>query len=578
MKKIQLLLLCCCWAVLSFGQETFPRNDVQDTRMGAYAFTNATIVVDENQSIPKGTLLIKEGKIQSVGANVTIPQGYTTVDLTGKFIYPSLIDLQTHYGMPEVKRPSGNRFRGPEQINSKKKGAYNSNEAIKSEFKSSEHFTIDKKMAKEMRNLGFGTVLTYRPDGFARGTGAVVTLAESTENKVMLNNLASAHYSFNKGSSGQSYPVSRMGHIALLKQTYLDAEWFSKQRTRPFTDQSLEAFIDCQKLPQFFEAGNWLDVLRADKLGDEVNVQYIISSQTDAYQRVKDIKASGATLIVPVNFPDAHDVEDPFDAERVSYKDMLHWELAPTNTAVLAKNGVPFALTADGLKKKSSFLTNVRKAIENGLTEKAALKALTTTPANLLGLSNQIGSLRNGHLANFLITNGKLFDKKTVIHENWIQGQPYRMSPLSTKDFGGNYTLTIDGKTYQMEVSGAAKSPKAKIIVNDSTDISVKSTFSDELISLSFPPEKGGKEKIRLSGWTSDSGWKGQGQLVDGSWVNWSATPSEASKKSEDKKDGKKGGKKGEKAALGKVMYPFRAFGVTEMPEQKNYLIKNATV
>jgi len=577
MKKIQLLLFFCCLTVLAVAQETFPRNDVQDTRMGAYAFTNATIVVDENTTIEKGTLLIKEGKIQAVGTNVTIPKGYTSIDLTGKHIYPSLIDLQTHYGMPEVKRPSGNRWSGPEQVQSKTAGAYNANEAIKAHFNGSEAFKIDKKAAGAMRKMGFGTVLTYMPDGFARGTGAVVTLAESNENKVLLKNAASAHYSFSKGSSGQTFPVSRMGQIALLKQTYLDAKWFGSQSPRPFADQSLEAFIANQRLPQFFEAGSWMEVLRADKLGDEFGAQYIISGSTDAYQRIEEIKASRATMIIPVNFPAANDVEDPFDAEKVSYKDMLHWELAPTNTAVLAKNGVTFALTADGLSKKDNFLANVRKAIKNGLTEKTALKALTTTPASLLGMSNQIGNLKKGSHANFLITNGNLFKAKTVIHENWVQGHPYRLSPLSAKDFSGEYALKINGQSYRLDVSGGAKSPKAKIIVDDTTNISVKAKFSEELITLSFQPDKKEKGKIRLSGWTESDGWKGQGQLVDGSWVDWSASATKAAEKKETpKKDKMK--KEATTADLGQVIFPFRAFGTAALPSQQTYLIKNATV
>ena len=576
MKKIQLLLLFCCLSILAVAQETFPRNDVQDTRMGAYAFTNATIVVDENTTIEKGTLLIKEGKIQAVGNTISIPKGYTSVDLTGKHIYPSLIDLQTHYGMPEVKRARRNRS-APEQIQSKTEGAYNANEAIKAHIKGSEVFKIDGKTADAMRKAGFGTVLTYHPDGFARGTGAVVTLAESNENKVLLKNAASAHYSFNKGSSAQTFPVSRMGHIALLRQTYLDAKWFGSQPTRPFADQSLEAFIASQNLPQFFEAGDWMNVLRADKLGDEFGVQYIISGETDAYQRVQEIKKSRATMIIPVNFPKANDVEDPFDAEKVSYKDMLHWELAPTNAGVLAKNGVRFALTSHGLDKGANFLANVRKAIKNGLTEKDALKALTTTPASILGMSGQIGNLKTGSHANFLITNGNLFKAKTVIHENWIQGHPYRLSPLTKKDFSGEYALKINGQSYRLDVSGGAKSPKAKIIVDDTTNISVKAKFSEELITLSFQPEKAAKGKIRLSGWTESDGWKGQGQLVDGSWVNWAATSTKAAtKKESDKK--KKTKKEEPMAALGQVTFPFKAFGTTTLPSQKTYLIKNATV
>jgi imidazolonepropionase-like amidohydrolase len=113
----------------------------------------------------------------------------------------------------------------------------------------------------------------------------------------------------------------------------------------------------------------------------------------DEYKRINEIKATKATFIVPVNYPDAYDVEDPFDAERISLADMKHWELAPTNLAALEKNGVPFAITTNGLRKTGDFLANVRKAIENGLTETGALKALTTTPAQLLKVDDQVGSI-----------------------------------------------------------------------------------------------------------------------------------------------------------------------------------------
>jgi imidazolonepropionase-like amidohydrolase len=579
MKKIRLALmglLSLCLSLQITAQETFPRNDVQDKRLGAYAFTNATIIVDENTTIENGTLLIKEGKIEAVGTNLRIPNGFTSMDLKGKYIYPSFIDLHTHYGMPKIKRPSGSPFSGPEQLSSKTPGAYNANQAIKAHFNSAEAFKIDKKMAGQMRQQGFGTVLTFHPDGVARGTGAIVTLVDNNENKALLNGAVSAHYSLNKGSSGQSYPFSPMGHIALLRQTYLDAKWYDSHKIKPFSDQSLEAFLQTQNLPQFFEAGGWKNILRADKVGDEFGVQYVIKGGSDAYQRVKEIKASGATLIVPLNFPMGHDVEDPFDAERVSYRDMLSWELAPTNLGVLEKNMVNFVITADDLKNKKDFMGNLRKAIKNGLSEKAALKALTTGPAEVIKMSDQIGSLAKGKVANFLITNGNIFKAKTIIHENWIQGQPHRLSPLSTKDFGGEYTLQINGQAYKMKISGPAKSPKATIVVDDSTNIQVKSKISKDLISLSFQPKKEAKGNIRLSGWAVANGWKGQGQLVDGSWIDWNATSAKGL-------DKKKAAKKADvdKTAnqeIGQVIYPFLAFGQKELPSQKTYLIKNTTV
>lgn len=576
-------LICLLYGITLTAQETFPRNDVKDIRAEAFAFTNATIVVDAQTTIKNGTLLIKDGFIEAASSNLAIPKGYQTIDLSGKYIYPSLIDMHTNYGQPKVERGRGGGFGGPEQIQSKTEGAYNANQAIKSHFQASEAFKVDKKSADAMRKIGFGTVLSFRPDGLARGSSAVVTLGEDRPNEVMLKNAAAAHYSFNKGSSSQDYPRSMMGFIALLRQTYLDAEWFEAQNPRTFTDQSLEAWINLQKLPQIFDAGNWINVLRADKIGDEFGKQYIIKGNTDAYKRIKEIKATNASLIVSVNFPQAYDVEDPFDAERVSLADMLHWELAPTNPGVLEANGIPFALTTHGLKNKKDFMGNLRKAIKHGLSESMALKALTSVPAQLLGVENQVGQLKQGMVANLIITDGELFKEKTNILENWIQGKPFRYKALENKDYSGKYALTVGNKSYNIEVNGKAGSNKAKLIVNDSTKLEVKAKFSKELITLNFKTDKKNKVQIRLSGWTSETGWEGRGQLADGSWVDWKANhTSPLDKKEEKTKAGPKGKKikkDGDgKEKLGTVIYPFLAFGTPTLPKQEILLIKNATV
>ncbi len=330
-RKLFLILafLFCGWAAHS--QETFPRNDVKDTRAGLYAFTNATLVVDYQTTIQNATLLVKNGRVEQTGTNITVPKGYTTVDLKGKYIYPSLIDMFTSYGLPEVERvrAGGGGFSGAEQMVSKTKGAYNANQAIRSHYHAADEFTMNIKVADEMRRQGFGAVMTVKQDGLARGTSSFVTLAESSDNHAMLRQKAAASYSLSKGSSTQNYPTSLMGSIAVLRQTYLDAEWFGSQKPRPFADNSLEAWIQTQQLPQIFDAPGWMNVLRADKIGDEFGVQYIIKGSGDEYKRIQEIKATKANLIVPVNYPEAYDVEDPFDAERVSLAEMKHWELAP---------------------------------------------------------------------------------------------------------------------------------------------------------------------------------------------------------------------------------------------------------
>ena len=171
-------------------------------------------------------------------------------------------------------------------------------------------------------------MLTHVKDGIARGTGTVVTLADDKENLVILKEKASAHLSFNKGSSTQSYPGSMMGSIALLRQTYLDAQWYKSRPTKEGVNISLDAWSTLQNLPQIFEANDKWNALRADRIGDEAGVRYIIKGGTNEYQRIADMKATNAAFILSLNFPQAQDVEDPSDARFVSLTDLKHWELA----------------------------------------------------------------------------------------------------------------------------------------------------------------------------------------------------------------------------------------------------------
>ncbi|MCB0631945.1 MAG: amidohydrolase family protein [Saprospiraceae bacterium] len=578
MKKLTyFLFIFLGYTSLIRAQETFPVNDVQDTRSQAYAFTNATIYTSSGTPMEGATLLIRNGKVQAIGKGLAIPKGYNSVNLDGKFIYPSFIDMYTSYGMPEAERTRGGGFGGAEQIQSNTKGAYNSNEAIKSEFNAAEVFTVNDKDAKKMRDLGFGSVLTFREDGLARGTSSTVTLADDTENEVMLKPITAAHYSFNKGSSRQQYPSSAMGYISLLKQTYLDADWYGSFAVKPFTDLSLEAWIKTQKMPQIFEANNWLNILRADKLGDEFGVQYIMKSGGDSYQRIDEVKASGATLIVPVNFPDAYDVDDPIDAYKVSLENMKHWELAPANLAHLEKAGITFALTTDGLSKKESFLDNLRKAINYGLSEEAALKALTTTPATLLGVSDMVGSLKSGMVANFIITSGNIFDEGTTLYENWIQGKRFKINDMLAPDLNGKYVLAVAGQSYNLEISGKPGRPQAKLMMNDTTEVKVNMSIDDDMISMNFVPDPKDKTggAIALTGWLSDNNLAGSGQLADGSWIDWKASFAEALPQK--KMTGNKGGD-GKAPPLGDIIYPFVAYGNNELPRQETILIKNATV
>ena len=567
---VALSLISLVWNVNA--QETFPVNDIKDTRAGAHAFTNATIVVDPQTTIQNATLLVKAGKIEQVGAGIKVPAGYAEIDLKGKYIYPSLIDIYTSYGLPAIESGrGGNPFGGPEQIEPKTKGAYNANDAIRSHYQASVEFNVNTKAAEDFRNAGFGSVLTFKADGIARGTSAFVTLNDGRDNKALLKSQAAAHYSFNRGTSTQNYPRSMMGYIALLRQTYMDAEWFASQNPRPFSDQSLEAWIQTQKLPQIFEANEWHNVLRADKVGDEFGVRYIIKGGGDEYKRIEDIKSANVPIIVPVNFPEPFDVEDPLDAFSVSLADMKHWELAPSNLARVEKGGIQFAITTNGLKSPNDFLANIRKAIAAGLSEAGALQALTTTPAKLLQVDNQVGALKKGMFANFIITSGKIFDEKTILHQNWVQGQQYVIKPLDVQDANATYSLTVNGQSGKLEITGDSGSPKAKVTF-DTTAVDASIRFANELVTISYQPLKAKQERVRLSGWKDTNGFKGKGQLPDGTWVTWTASRSGEIAKKDDKPASDLN------VSLGNVLYPFVAHGFSTLPPQQTILVKNATV
>lgn len=550
-------------------------NDVRDIRPGTYALTNATLILNSATRIDGGTLLVRNGKIEKAGKDIAVPAGYTRIDLGGKFIYPSFVDIYTNYGIPKVEAAGGQGFGGQEQIQSKTKGAYSPNQAIKSEYDAVREFTIDPKAAEKWRSSGFGTVLTFRADGIARGTSAVVSLAETRDQSVILKDRAAAHLSLVKGTSRQNYPSSLMGYIALLRQTYLDAEWYGKQNPKPFRDLSLEGWAAAQSLPQIFEANGWINILRADRIGDEFGKQYIIRGTGDEYQRIKEIKATGAPLIIPVAFPDAYDVEDPLDAENVSITDMKHWEMAPSNAARLEKAGVEFAITSDRLKDKGDFLKSLRKAVEYGLSEATALKAVTEIPARLVRVQDRVGSLGAGMDASFIIASGNIFQDETVLHENWVQGNRYVIKDLQPADASGKYKLSFSSRNYELEISGKAGQQKARIKVTDSLTVDGKMKLEENLITLSFVAGKGkSAENVRLSGWRTEKGWAGKGQMADGTWFDWDAPlAGPADKKDEKPKDTKKTAPE-----TGEVIYPFIAFGTKELPKASEMLIRNATV
>lgn len=598
MRKIKLLFSGLLFALLLQAQETFPVNGIADKREGSYAFTNATIVKDAQTTLTNATLIIREGKIVAVGVDLIIPKDAVVINCKDKFIYPSFIDIYTDYGIPQPQRAPGAggpvSFFGSSQITSNQKGAFGWNQALKSEVDAYRLFVADDVKAKVLRDLGFGTVLTHQKDGIVRGTGAVVTLSSQKENFSIIKEKASANYSFNKGTSTQSYPSSMMGTIALLRQTYYDAAWYKSNPAAAIAEGiniTLKNFNDNQSLPQIFDTQDrgidlW-NVMRADRVGDEFGVQYIIKATGKEYQRIKEVAATKAALIVSLNYPQAQDVEDPNDARLVSLADMKNWELAPTNPAAIEKAGVAFSLTTADLNDPKTFLTNLRKAIEYGLTEKAALEALTKNPATWLGVYDKVGSIDAGKLANFMITTGPVFAEKTSIVQNWIQGGKYSVKEEAWSSPAGTYHLVINTPAETQAYTLDVKSGNAGNVIGKDT-LTTRFNFDGKNVKIGFtatprhrgPSPAGGAaaslpaNATRLTGYSNGSSWNGTGVDSTGSQLTWSASLVSLTAAKPDSSKTKTIPK------TGAGFYPFTAFGNADstVPKPETVLFKNATV
>ena len=582
MNKTYLTILTFLCGMLLFAQDYFPKNDGVITKNTNYtAFTNAKIYVSPTQTIEKGTLLIYDGKVVATGTSVTIPKNATVVDLSGKSIYPSFIDIYSDFGVEKPKRPSGGRS---SQYEPSRTGYY-WNDHVMPENNAIEKFKYDSKSADDYIKAGFGVVNTHIQDGIVRGTGSLIALNnEGGNDKRVLDAKSAQYFSFSRSNtSNQSYPSSIMGSIALLRQIYYDADWYAKGNIKT-KDLSLEALITNKNLVQIFEAGSRLNDVRADKVGDLFNFQYVILGGGDEFERIDEIKAMNASMIIPINFPNAYDVENAYLAESLSLNDMRGWNQKPTNPKVLADNNIVFAITTHDLKSPKEFKSNMMKAIKVGLSKDKALAALTSIPAQILGKSDKIGSLKNGTQANFLITSGELFDEKTVLYENWVQGTKNVLEDMGKTDVRGTYNFSLAGDSYEMKISGKLSKLKSEVTSDGKTRGS-KISYTDDWVNVAFTTQDSTQQEfIRIVANVDDNkNLNGKAMFPQGMETSFFAKQKETTsdtKKEDNEEDDEKDGKEKDSIAekISPLTYPNKAYGFKELPKAETLLFKNATV
>ncbi len=564
-------LALACWAVLAQAQRNAPVNGPHHRAEVPVVLTHATVHVSPTETLNDATVLIQGERILEVGKRVRIPAGAEVRDLTGKHLWPGLVEPFSDLGIPA--RPK------QEQASA---GAHFWNRAIAAATHAAELYTPDEKRAAELRAQGFTTAVVQRMDGIARGTGCAVSLAGRTPAQDVILPRASANFSFRKGSSPDAYPSSLMGSIALLRQALYDARWYAAGGHKEQSDADLQALNDQLALPLVFEANGHQDMLRAARIAQEFGLRFILKGNGDAYQRLADILATGSPLIIPLALPDAYDVEDPFDALEVKLGELKHWELAPSNAARIAAGGGTFAFTTNGLKETAELWTNLRRMVRSGLDTATAIAALTTVPASLFHLENETGRIAAGLRADLVITTNHLLDADNKVLETWASGRRFIVNPEVTEDPRGTFDLNLKSTVLKLRVEGKAGDYHAKVRKPsaDTTWVKAVITIEGPVVSLWFEGKKFGFDgPVRLNGVIHDRGaiWDGQGQRPDGTWFAWSAIR---------QKNGQRPKEPKQTAALdsiwslpsGEVWYPMNAFGTTQIPDTETVVFRNATV
>jgi hypothetical protein len=479
--------------------------------------------------IEKGTVVIRNGIIEAVGRTIAPPADARIWALDSLTVYPGLIDLALVVQPPKKEKDDRGREGG-------ETGASLSHEldSVTPEFVLAEHLELRESDRKERRAQGFTTVRALPGRGAFRGQAAVLNLGHGPLGRNLLRRSAGQVVAFSGSLNRDGYPSSTMGVVAVLRQTLLDARWYERAHTiyarspvgieRPPTNAALAALSRSLEAEErfIFVADDVLDVLRAGELGQEFGISFEFVGSGEEQKRLDEVRRSAASLVVPVNFPSAPTVDDGGTALGVSLETLRAWDMAPANAARLHESGIRLALTANGLKKVEEFRGNVARAIEAGLPPEAALAAVTTVPAEMIGMSDRLGTVEEGKIANLIIADGGLFADTTRVRAVWIDGayyeteeiEPPQGDPRGTWDMlastsGGEvpFTLSVGGEVGALTATLSAMG----------SDIPATASQSGTRVVVTFPGHALGVEgTVRISFVIEGEAATGEGRTPDG--------------------------------------------------------------
>ena len=423
---------------------------------GHHALIHAKVVIKPGLTIDDATVVIRDGRIESVTEKGDTPDSAREWDMSDLTLYAGFIDPYvteakpvsttmtqsiTGTGATAAGKPGFLGVPGNE-LDPGTSGPGSGLSTMKPEHDVTEAFSPKPDTHQALRAQGFTAGVLIPANGIIRGQSALISLGQGSPNQLVIKPQLFQHIVFDtKASKSNEFPKSLMGVISAIRQTLSDAQHYNdtweyyRANTgtfkRPAYNQSLDTLQAVLKNRQLvvIEPGSVLMVDKSARLAGEFGIQPVIVATGHEWRRPDLVKPTASRFIVPINFPKAPKMPSDSDWDRVSLDQLRAWDWASENPVLLRKSGLEIAFTAHGLKDKKSFRENLAKVIERGLTKRDALAALTTTPAKLTGVADQLGTVETGKLANLVVVEGDYFDPKAKLNGVWIEGRWNTLEP-----------------------------------------------------------------------------------------------------------------------------------------------------
>jgi imidazolonepropionase-like amidohydrolase len=466
-----------------------------------HALTGARIVVRPGTVIEAGTVVLRDGVIEAVGAGIEPPPDARLWDAKGLTVYPGLIETYAVRPWPEAKDGSPAQTGHP-------------NPLVHPERDVALHPLEESAVAK-LREAGFTTALVVPGGGLFRGRSALLNLGDGTLERNLLRRGVAQHVTI-KPQTGEDagYPDSLMGAVALFRQTLLDAGWqaaahaaYSRNpaQRRPPLSPALSALGPAAAGDEIvvFETEHALDTLRAAALARELRLRAWVVGNGEEYQRLAEIEATGLPQVLPLAFPKPPQPPKPLPAvaggaeaapdPTVELDELRHWDLAPENPGRLLATRLPVAFTSHRQEEPRKLYEHLHRALGHGLTADQALAALTVTPARLLGIDQRTGTVERGKMANLVVVEGDLFVERPKIRAVWVDGARHEVKerekpevdPAGTWDLvvktpeGEEIPVTIEltGKPEALRGTAAAMGQTADLVAAEVSGKSLELSF-----------------------------------------------------------------------------------------------------